>query len=299
MEARNLEGVTDNFNMLLAAATKTVRPPNYMIRFYNTMGRIPCRIGTLIYLLTAIDTIRVTTRTLRNETDTALQVLYQYKSRPWRLVWGLGDHLWQMSYNCRSVRSRGMFTRQAISFLLDERKREERVKLTVVSLGSGSASQMLHGVADNYHNNSEIQLILIDNDSEVLERGRRNARSLGIEDIIDSRETTVGRFLGEVEPASVELIEMVGLTDYFDDQRFHHYLHGIYNALTKGGYFLGSNISSIEEADYAHKVACWPQMYYRPKEEIVESVEKAGFKKGKIWAGDCGLYTVWIVQKDT
>ena len=268
-----------------------------MIKFYNFMGHIPCKIGTLIFLLTAIDTVRVTTRAARNKTDAALQVLYQYRFRPWRLWWGLGDHLWQMSYNSRSVRSRGIFTHQAISFLLGVVEKESRTNLTVVSLGSGSASQMLHGVADNHSNSGKIHLFLVDNDPKALERGRKNARCLGIEDIIACRETTVGRFLEEVEPASINLIEMVGLTDYFDDQRFHRYLHGIYNALAKGGYFLGSNISSNEEANYLHKVACWPRMYYRPKEEIVENIEKAGFKKENIWAGDCGLYTFCVVQK--
>jgi len=252
----------------------------------------------IIGLLTGIDTIKIITRAVRGQTDAAIQIIYQYRFRPWRLLWGLGDHLWLMSYNSRSVRSRGIFTRQVISFLLGAVEKENRTKLTVVSLGSGSASQMLHGVADNHSNSDEVQLILVDNDLKALERGRKNARCLGIEDIIACRETTVGRFLEEVEPASINLIEMVGLTDYFDDQRFHRYLHGIYSALAKVGYFLGSNISSNEEADYAHKAACWPRMYYRPKEEIVENIRKAGFKKEKIWAGDCGLYTFWVVQKD-
>jgi hypothetical protein len=237
-------------------------------------------------------------RAVRGQTDVAIQTIYQYRFRPWRLLWGLGDHLWQMSYNCRSIRARGIFARQVISFLLGAVEKGNPTKLTIVSLGSGSASHTLHGVAHNHANCDEIHLILVDNDLKALERGRENARRLGIEDIIACRETTAGKFLEEVEPASVNLIEVVGLTDYFDDQRFHRYLRGICSALSKGGYFLGSNISSNEEADYAHKVACWPRMYYRPKEEIVENIEKAGFEKERIWAGDCGLYTFWVAQKD-
>ena len=298
MQRGDFEDVKNNLDIFLATATKKVRPPNYMIKFYNFMGHIPCKIGILIYLLTAIDTIRVTTRAIGNKTDAALQVIYQYRFRPWRLLWGLGDHLWLMSYNCRSVRSRGIFTHQAISFLLNVVEKGNRTKLTVVSLGSGSASQMLHAVADNHHNSDEIHLILIDNDPKALERGCKNARCLGLGDMIVSRGKTAGRFLEEVESASIHLIELVGLTDYINDQRFHRYLHRIYNALAKGGWFLGSNISSDEEADYAHKVACWPRMYYRPQEEILGNIEKAGFEKERIWVGNCGLYTFWGVQKD-
>jgi predicted O-methyltransferase YrrM len=269
-----------------------------MIDFYNFMGHLPWKIGTLICLLTGIDTIRVFTKAASNKTDAALQVIYQYRFRPWRLLWGLGDHLWQMSFNCRSVRSRGIFTRETIGFLLGAAGKKVHSKLTVVSLGSGSASQMLRGAADNHHNSEEIHLILVDNDPKALERGRTNARRLGIHNVTDCHETTVGKFLEQAEPASINLIEMVGLTDYFDDQRVHHYLRRIYDVLSKGGWFLGSNISSDEESDYAHKVACWPRMYYRPKEDIVESLEKAGFKKEEIWTGDCGLYTFWVVQKN-
>jgi len=246
VEVAHLEDITNHLNTVLAAATKNARPPDCMIRFYNGMGHIPWKIGTAVALLTAIDTIKVFAGAISNRTDAAIQVIYQYRVRPWRLLWGLGDHLWQTSYNCRSVRSRGIFTRQAVSFLLGESQGGNQAKVTLVSLGSGSASQMLHGIVDNHHNSSDIHLILVDNDSEALERGRKNARSLGIEDIIDSRETTVGRFLEQVEPDSVGLIEMVGLTDYFDDGKFHRYLHGIYSALRRGGYFLGSNISSRE-----------------------------------------------------
>ena len=166
---------------------------------------------------------------------------------------------------------------------------------SVVSLGSGSASQMLQGVADNQIVGERTQLILVDNDFNALERGRKNARNLGIEDLIDFQETTVGKFLKEAESESINIIEMVGLTDYFNDNRFQSYLEDIYRVLVKGGFFLGANISSREEEVYAHNVAGWPKMYYRQQKEIVANLKAAGFQK--ISVGQCGLYTVWLVQR--
>ncbi len=284
--------IVKDLESILEKATVGVRPPSFMIKFYNFMARIPFKIGVLIFLLTAIDTLRVTINAIRNRTDAAIQVIYKYRFRPWRLIWGLGDHLWLTSYNCRSVRSRGIFTREAIKFLLGMIANDSKLK--VVSLGSGSASQMLQGVAENGFKNSEIDVVLVDNDFRALEVGRKNARCLGIEDVIDLRETTVGKFLKEAD-ASINLIEMVGLTDYFNDDRFFSYLYGIHSTLKEKGFFLGANITSKEEADYAHRVACWPQMHYRTKKEIVINLEKSGFKK--IWTGDCGLYTFWVAQK--
>lgn len=287
---RNTE-LSAQFDRLLAMATKKVRPPDYAIKFYNFMGRIPFKIGALIFLVTGIDSMTVTKKARKGDTDAAIQVIYNYRVKPWKFVWAIGDHLWQMSYNCRSVRSRGMFAREMIRVLMGDL----RGPSSVVSLGSGSASQMLQGVADNQIVGERTQLILVDNDFNALERGRKNARNLGIEDLIDFQETTVGKFLKEAESESINIIEMVGLTDYFNDNRFQSYLEDIYRVLVKGGFFLGANISSREEEVYAHNVAGWPKMYYRQQKEIVANLKAAGFQK--ISVGQCGLYTVWLVQR--
>jgi len=290
------EKLKERLDGLVSVATKGVRPPDYMIRFYNFMGRLPWKIGTNIFYWSGTDTKEVIRKAIEGHTDDAIQVLYEYRFRPRRFLLGLGDHLWQMSYNCRSVRSRGMFTREAVRFLL-EKLNGSLASLIVVSLGSGSASQMLQGIADNYNHldKREIRLILVDNDFHALETGQKNARRLGIEDLIDSRETTVGRFLREADISSVNLVEMVGLTDYFDEEKFQSYLRDIYRILIEGGFFLGANISSKEESAYAHGVACWPKMHYRPESQIRQSLEDAGFQQ--IWTGRCGLYTVWLAQK--
>ncbi len=295
---KNIKEMSVEFDNLLKEATEGVKPPDYMIRLYNFIGKIPLKLGVVIFLLTGIDTIKVATRALRKRTDAAIQVLYDYKFRPWRLIWGIGDHFWQMSYNCRSVRARGIFTREAIKILLRAASKNEVAKIDVVSLGSGSGSQMLQGIADNNFSSDNIYLTLVDNDFRALEMGRINARKLNIEDLIDTREISVGRFLREKKPESTDLFEMVGLTDYFNNDRFSRYLEDIYKALKKGGFFIGANISSEEEAIYAHGVACWPQMYYRGKVRIQRFLNMAGFTDiSNMWISKCGLYTFWIVQK--
>jgi SAM-dependent methyltransferase len=295
MRQGNLYEIRGILEGLLEESVKDVKPPSYMIKFYNFIGSLPLKIGVVIFLLTGIDTIKVAVKAMQSRTDAAIQVLYHYQFRPWRLWWGLGDHLWQMAYNCRSVRSRGVFTRKAIKFLLQVMsKRKEKIR--VASLGSGSGSQMLQGIAENNLKINELHLSLVDNDFRALELGRKNARNLGIEDLIDTHETSIGRFLKKTEGESLDLIEKVGLSDYFDDTKLQRYLLEIYRTLSSGGYFLGANISSKEEAPYAHNVACWPQMFYREKSSIVELLQTVGFEK--IWTGECGLYTFWIVQKN-
>ena len=69
----------------------------------------------------------------------------------------------------------------------------------------------------------------------------------------------------------------------------------MYTALAPKGLFLGSNISSKEEASYAHNAICWPEMHYRSSAKIKTMLEEAGFEE--IWIRTCGLYSVWVAQK--
>jgi len=301
-----VEGTKGNreiLNKLLKKATLKVRPSRGMIAFYNTIGRLPLKIGTFLLLLTSLDTIKIITQTgIFKRTDSAIQIIYQHRFRPWRLFWGIGDWLWQGSYNCRSVRARGKFVQEAVKFLLGDFAQKSisfnsnNHKLTIVSLGSGSASQLLHGVTDNGLNINNIKIVLVDYDPRALDVGRRNVCRLGLQGAVEFQQMIIGRFLRQVvAPVSVNFFEMVGLADYFKDRQLQRYMNEIYTALAARGLFLGSNISSKEEIFYAHSAACWPKMYYRSSTKIKTMLEKAGFEE--IWIKTCGLYVVWVAQK--
>ena len=290
-------------NVLLKKASRKVRPPEWMIAFYNFIGKLPLRIGTFLLLLTSIDTIKIITQIgILKRTDSAIEVIYRHHFRPWRLFWAIGDCLWQGSYNCRSVRARGRFVQEAVKFLLGDFAQKSisfnsnNHKLTIVSLGSGSASQLLHGITDNGLNINNIKVVLVDHDLRALNVGRKNVCQLGFENVVKFQQMIVGRFLRKVAtPASVDFFEMVGLADYFKDRQLQRYMDDIYITLAHGGLFLGSNISSLDEKLYAHGAACWPKMHYRSKIEIKNMLENAGFKE--IWIKPCGLYSVWVAQK--
>jgi|GEM_PF-2494789 len=297
-------GVENQLEHILIRATRDVRPSDRALRFYNWVGRLPLRLGAVLLLLTSLDAVKVIWQAgIRKRTDTALQVIYGHRQRLLRGPWTVGDALWQRSSNCRSVRARGWFVQEAAHFLLGYRAQERFAgdghgrKLVVVSLGSGSASQLLQGIVDNGFSASDVHATLVDRDLRALAAGRENARRLGIGSAVETQERTVGLFLRQVvAPKSVDFVEMVGLADYFKDVRLREYLRGIHAALRSGGLFLGANISSKEEAAYAHGAACWPPMFYRSREKLLEMLEKAGFQA--IWMGDCGLYTVWVARKE-
>jgi len=294
--------VEGELERILERATEGVRPSDRLIRFYNWIGRLPLRLGAFLLALSSPQGVRFFWRVaVRRRTDAGLQILYNYQGfwslRPWN--WAAAVFL--ESYNCRSVRSRGRFVQEAVRFLLGYLARERAASdghgrgLVVVSLGSGSASQLLQGFADNGFAEDEAHIVLVDRDPRALRAGRSNAQRLGLEAAVEAFEGTIGQFLRRAAPESVDFFEMVGLADYFKDHQLRRYLRGVYAALRPGGFFLGANISSREEADYAHGAACWPRMFYRSQEQLVQMLKQAGFQT--IWTGACGLYTVWVARK--
>jgi SAM-dependent methyltransferase len=301
MKVKDRDYLVESLNKLIREATRRVWPSKKMIAFYNAVGRIPLKIGTLLLVLTSIDAIKlVFLAGVLNRTDAALQVIYNYKFRPWRLVWAFGDWLWQGSCNCRSVRARGQFVQDAaqllLSYVIGNNNNKILDKIVLVSLGSGSASKLLQGIVNNGFDISKLKVVLVDRDSRELRIGYKNACRLGLEKAVEFEEMVIARFLQRKCPLeSVDFFEMVGMTDYFKDRQFSKYLERIYGRLKPGGLFLGSNISSKEESEYAHGAACWPEMHYRSKKSIIEELKKVGFKK--IWIEEAGLYTVWVAQK--
>ncbi len=287
-----LSEIKIRLDALLQEAIHNVRPSQRMIDFYNTLGRLPLFLGTLVVFLTSIDAVRVMVQVLLGRTDSALKVIYEYRFRPWRLFWALGDALWQNCYNCRSARSRARFTQNAVEFLVKWLK-NKNTSYTIVSLGSGSAVQLLRGITRAGINNSDIKIILVDRDCRALKKGLTNARRLGLNNLVTRCETINGFLLSQTK--EVLFIEMVGVADYFKDKQLANCFQRIYNKLVPGGIFLGANINSQEEALFAHKVVRWPKMYYRSSNEIKEKLKNAGFNN--VWIGHCGLYTLWVAQK--
>jgi SAM-dependent methyltransferase len=289
------------YDKLLEQVTQSVRPSNNMITFYNLVGRLPLRMGALLPLISSIDAWKVIGHAgLCKRTDAAIRVLYQYRIRPWRLLWGAGDHLWQNSYNCRSVRSRGKLVEVTIEHLCARLVKKyvaqgSNEKPVIVSLGSGSAEQLLQGVCANGLAEFGAKVNLVDIDPRALKTAHYNACCLGVDTIVEIKKVTIGDYFNQTASGAVDLVEMVGLADYFNKDKMTNYLSEIYRVLQKDGFFTGANISSTEEYDYAHGAFCWPNMYYRTDEELRAMMQEAGFDD--IWTGQCGLYTFWIAQK--
>lgn len=288
---------THPFSVILKSIGGDVTPPPLLSRIYDVVGRLPKGMGTLLLCLTSVEAFKIIWQAgMKKRTDAAIQYIYDYKPRPWRLLWGLGDHLWVgLSHNTRSVWLRGQFVKRIIAHLLEEKLQGDTT--TLMSLGSGSAAQLLSGIKASSVDHSKLNVVLVDRDSVALSLAENRVAEMGLGLNLLLEEQTVGRLLKQYveDGKTVDLVEAMGFFDYTNDNRFVQYTSRIASVLNERGFFIGANITSTQEENFRVNAAQWPKMFYRSEEYLYDVLSQAGFSA--IWIGQCGLYTLWVAQK--
>src|SRR3989344_5844591 len=91
----------------------------------------------------------------------------------------------------------------------------------------------------------------------------------------------VGHYLKSSPKDRFDVIEIVGLLDYFIDDKVVETFRGINELLQDGGIMIASNVNHNSEEKFITKVIDWP-MIYRTSEELAELANKAGFDYNKM-----------------
>ena len=103
---------------------------------------------------------------------------------------------------------------------------------------------------------------------------------------------TANSFLNGLDKNShYNLIEMVGLLDYFDDEKIKQTMMSIYNVLYDGGVLVTANIAPNSEQKFVTNVVGW-SMIYRQPEEFLKLVASVPFGKVIKQVEPLGVHTV-------
>ena len=94
------------------------------------------------------------------------------------------------------------------------------------------------------------------------------------------------------------IIETVGLMDYFDDENVEKFFFHVYTHLRPGGIFITANIADNSERKFVTNLVGW-EMVYRQPEEFYEIAVRAGFRKEniKILLEPLKIHFVMIAKK--
>jgi SAM-dependent methyltransferase len=158
-----------------------------------------------------------------------------------------------------------------IAKLLD---RNEEIQ--IYNLGGGSSRAMVRVLSRLLTNGKKVSVTTIDKDQKALELGKRLAQNYKVEHLFTWIEGDIRDLEKYVTPNSADLIEMVGLLDYFDNVSSVKLIKKINDSLKPFGIFLVANVHPNRESKFVSKV--WPKMHYKTPAELNKILLNSGFK---------------------
>jgi SAM-dependent methyltransferase len=232
-------------------------------------------------------------------THRALEVLYHsgHPHRNQSLKSKLFHSIWFNTINSKAVRNRLQLVRREVTTAL--RRRTDRGEpVLVLSVAAGSARAVLESMAALGPKKKLVSAVFVDKNPHAIDYSRKLAEELigdttQVRWVIDS----IGNFLAR-EATSYDLVEMVGLLDYFDDAKTITTASGIFRILKSDGIFITANIKDNPERPFVTKAIGW-DMIYRTPEEFARLVVAAGFKETatKVFLEPLKVHSVLVASK--
>jgi len=218
------------------------------------------------------------TRTVFHSVATyrALEVMYTYPERRNIGKTNISDDFWEnFLSNARAVRNRLILVKKELSHAMKATSpRADNIKL--LSLGSGSARAVFEAVKDSSYS---VQIKLIDMSQQAIQDGEKLIKSLNLnrEKIkIEFHKDYIQNLENYCESFNPDVVEMVGLLDYFPENQAIDLIKKIYKILSFGGNLITCNVVPNLEAPFVTKGINWPLIYRRP-EELAKLLIKGGF----------------------
>lgn len=235
----------------------------------------------------------------------ALEVMYgRYKRKLFSrgFLQGIADLFWHHFVSQpKGVRNRLKIVKlnldKEILRIINEKNDK---KITLLTIGGGSA----RGIVEVFNKYSgklkdwDISVINVDKSLKAIELGKELAKEFGLHDRfrwINDLAQNVGNL---VEKSSIDIVEMVGLLDYFRDEKAVETFRRIYDILKPGGLFMVGNIVPNKEQPFISRLG-WPEMYYRSASDLSRLLTESGFseKDGKIISEPLKNHIIAVIRK--
>ncbi len=232
----------------------------------------------------------------------ALEVLYSH-GKPHRSrspMQRFFHYVWFHSNNSRGVRNRLRIVKRELKDLFSE-KASALLPLEVMSIASGSARAVIESLKDSGAAGVvPISGIFLDKNPDAISYSKALAEEfLEGSHSLEWVNDTVGNFFKTHEPKDrFDAVEMVGLLDYFDNEKTVDTFKKIRHSLKPGGKLITANISPNSERKFVTQAIGWP-MIYRSAEDLAKLLLEAGFShdKMKVMYEPLKVHTVIVAEK--
>jgi len=235
----------------------------------------------------------------------ALEVMYsRYRRNIFSrgIIQGIADLFWHHFFSQpKSVRNRLKIVEnnldKEILHLINNKKAK---KINIVTIGGGSARGIVE-VLNKYSDKLKgwkVSVTNLDKSAKAIKLGQELAKEFGLYNNfkwINDLAQNVNLFVAK---NSVDIVEMVGLLDYFRDEKSIEVFEQIHGILKKDGLFLVGNIVPNKEQPFMSKMG-WPKMYYRSSPDLARLLKDAGFpeEKGEIVLEPLKNHIIAIIRK--
>ncbi|PIQ31389.1 MAG: hypothetical protein COW61_03705 [Candidatus Yonathbacteria bacterium CG17_big_fil_post_rev_8_21_14_2_50_46_19] len=232
----------------------------------------------------------------------AIEVLYNYgeAQHSRTLSQRFFHHVWFSTNNPKAVRNRLRLVKRELKKSIKEHLAGGR-NINILSIASGSARAVLDAVADPFIKGTFVKVTFIDKNEAANEYSKQLASHQNYPSNYDLRWVTdtarnFSKYFDEIDKPNI--IEMVGLMDYFESSKVEDIFSAIYVNLAPGGIFISANICDNSERKFVTKVVGW-EMIYREPEDFLNFAIKAGFREDDImiFYEPLRIHFVMVVKK--
>lgn len=192
---------------------------------------------------------------------------------------GFFTYIWHHLYYAKATRNRLKLVKKLLKGYINEIIKTKN-EINIMSLGSGSARAVLEVIEELNNKGITFNFLGVDKNEEALKYCEDLARSMNIKAnliLVNDKVTNIHNII-QNNNFIPDIIEMVGLLDYFTVDKSTELVSKIYSSIKSGTFFVTCNIKMNYEEHFFTKVVNWP-MLYKTEKDMVNILTNGGFKK--------------------
>lgn len=209
--------------------------------------------------------------------------------------------VWFNTNNSKAVRNRLLIVKREVDRHLRVLLTQKQ-KIQILSIASGSARAIID-VLSTIHIpiESSVEVYFLDKNRDALDYSRQLFNSLGnpkhlAGKWINDTASNFAKYLNENQ--KLDVVEMVGLLDYFEDEKVIQISKEISKYLVPDGLFITANIADNSERPFVTNFIDW-KMIYRNPEQIHNLISRGGFitENIKTYVEPLRIHSVVVARK--
>lgn len=236
-------------------------------------------------------------------THAACEVLYQRghqhkKGEPFfKKVFRI---IWMNMSNSKAIRNRLRLTEREIeNKILGLATQQKHIRLLSIAAGSSRGIvEVLQKVSPYLPEDVSLDIVFLDKSTAATEYSQRLVSQSGLNYNFSWVNNNAGAYLRENLGQKFDIIEMVGLMDYFTDEKVVNIFRDILNTLSQGGVVITANIMDNKERPFLTRAVGW-DMIYRTAEGFASLIKQAGFSrdKMKVFVEPLKIHCIVVAEK--